>query len=308
MPATATADGSSQTYSGTVATGDGAEVSFTMPGTVEAIYVTAGQKVSKGQLLAKLKSGTLENNYNIAQSALAEAQDAYNRFKQLHDAKALADMRWVEVQNTLKQAENAAAIARRALDDAKVYAPVSGTIAEKLIDVGQTVVPALPAFRLVALGDVKVTIPVPEEEIARFRTGQTAGITVAALDSLHLTGKLTEKGIVANPLTRAYEVKFSVDNPDGKLLPGMLCSVRVERNDSTSTPEIVLPPQSVLLAADNRNFVWIAKNGKAEQRFVETGNLTADGVAISSGLTPSDTVIIAGMQKVSDGTPIIPEL
>lgn len=307
MPVAADAATAGRTYSGTVAAGDGAEVSFSMPGTVEAIYVQAGQKVNKGQPLAKIKSGTLENNYNIAKAALAEAQDAYNRFKQLHEAKALADMKWVEVQNTLTTAQNAADVARRALDDAKLYAPVSGTVAEKLIDVGQTVVPAIPVFRLVALGDVKVTIPVPENEISSFSEGQTADITIAALDSLHLVGKLTEKGIMANPLTRAYEVKFSIDNSNGKILPGMLCSVNV-RNDTASEAAIVLPAQSVLLAADNRNFVWLAKNGHAEQRFVEASDITANGIIISSGLQPEDTVIIAGMQKVSDGTPITPEI
>ncbi|MCM1310804.1 MAG: efflux RND transporter periplasmic adaptor subunit [Bacteroides sp.] len=307
MPASLSASYVGRSYSGTVASGDGAEVSFSMPGTVENIYVQAGQKVSKGQLLAKLKSGTLENNYNIAKSALAEAQDAYDRFKQLHDAKALADMRWVEVQNTLKQAQNAADIARRALDDALVHAPLSGTVAEKLIDVGQTVVPAVPAFRIIALGDVKVTIPVPEDEISSFSEGETAEIKVVALDSLKLTGHLTEKGIVANPLTRAYEVKFSVDNSSGKLLPGMICDVIVN-SDTVNAKNIVLPPQAVLLAADNRNFVWLAKNGYAEQRFVEVSDITSDGINIVSGIEPTDTVIIAGMQKVSDGTPISPQL
>lgn len=297
---------SGRTYSGTVQTGEGAEVSFTIPGTVERIHVKAGQKVTKGQLLAELKSGTLQNNYNIAKSTLAEAQDAYNRFKKLHDAKALSDMRWVEVENTLKQAQNAEEIARRAMDDAKLYAPVSGTIAEKLIDMGQTVVPALPAFKIVALGDVKVVIPIPENEIGTLSVGQTADIVIEALDNQHIEGSLTEKGIVANPLTRAYEAKFSVANPDGKLLPGMICSVTLQGD--TAVSDIVLPAQSVLLSADNRNFVWVVRDGKAHQQFVESPDMTADGIIISSGLAAGDTVIIAGMQKVSEGTPVEPQL
>lgn len=299
-------DVAGRTYSGTVATGDGAEVSFTIPGTVKNIYVAAGQKVAKGQLLAELKADNLENANNIALATLAEAQDAYNRFKQLHDANALADMKWVEIQNTLSQAQNAAEIARRALTDAKVYAPVSGTVAEKLIDVGQTVVPALPAFRVVALDDVKIAIPVPENEVNAMKEGQTAVITVDALGGRTLRGTLSEKGITANPLTRAYTVKFSVDNRDGSLLPGMICSVALESSETASAESraIVLPAQSVLLSADNRNFVWLARDGKAERRFVETGDFTADGVVVTSGLARGDTVIIAGMQKVSTGTPV----
>ena len=168
-------------------------------------------------------------------------------------------------------------------------------------------VPAVPAFNIVDLGDVKVTIPVPENEIDAFNEGRSATITIGALDSLRLTGTLAEKGVVSNPLTRAFDVKFAINNPGGKVLPGMICTVTVS-SDTATAPAIILPPQSVLLAADNRNFVWLAKNGKAERRFVDAPAMTAEGIVITSGLAPSDTVIIAGMQKVSDGTPIIPQL
>lgn len=295
-----------RTYSGTVESGEGAEVSFTIPGTVEKIYASAGDEIKKGQLLAELKSGTLQNSYNIAKATLAEAQDAYDRFKKLHDAKALADMRWVEIENTLKQAQNAEEIARRAMDDARLYSPISGTVSEKLIDVGQTVIPAVAAFKIVALNDVKVTIPIPENEIANLSVGQNADIVVEALNNEHISGKLTEKGIVANPLTRAYEAKFSVENPNGKLLPGMICNVSIQADSIEQV--IVLPPQSVLLSADNRNFVWLARDSKAHQQFVEASDITAEGIVISSGLERGDSVIIAGMQKVSEGTQVEPQL
>lgn len=309
VPVKASASTDGRTYSGTVISGDGSEVSFTIPGTVKAIYVDAGQKVRKGQLLAELKDGTLQNSYNIAKATLDEAQDAYNRFKKLHEAKALADMRWVEIQNTLTQAQNAAEVAERALDDAKIYAPVGGTISEKSVDVGQTVVPALPVMKIVALGDVKVSIPVPENEIGTINDRVEAKITVKALDNRIIEGRLTEKGIVANPLTRAYDVRFSVDNPSGDLLPGMLCSVALQSDtSSTSSAAITLPSQAVLLAADNRNFVWLAQNGEARQRFIETGEITPAGIIVTKGIAAGDSVIIAGMQKVSNGTKVAPQL
>lgn len=298
---------SGRTFTGTVTTGDGADVSFAIPGTVKAVYVSDGQTVSKGQLLAELKDGDLVNAYNIAKSTLDEAQDAYNRFKKLHDAKALSDMRWVEIENTLKQAQNAEQIAARSLTDAKVHAPVAGTVTGKKINAGQTVVPAVPVLSIVTLGNVKVSIPVPENEIASMAEGTQAEITVEALDGLQLKGTLTEKAVVVNPLTRAYEVKFTVDNSDGKLLPGMICSVAMPASEADNAV-IVLPSQAVLLSADNRNFVWLARNGKAEQRFVEATDITAEGIVIASGIAPGDSVITAGMQKVSNGTPVEPQI
>lgn len=296
------------TYSGTIESGDGSEVSFSVAGTIKNIYVSPGQKVSKGQLLADLNAESLVNAANIAQATLEEARDAYARLKKLHDADALPDIQWTEMQSKLKQAENAAAIANRAVDDARIYAPVSGVIAEKMADAGQTVIPAMPVLKIVALGDVKVSISVPENEIASMKPGRTAAISIDALGGETRDGVLTEQGVVANPLSRAYDVKFRISNADGKLLPGMLCSVKLmtpATDDESAQGSIVLPPQAVLLSADNRNFVWLANGGKAQMRYIEQGGITADGIIVSSGINPGDSVIIAGMQKVSNGTEIV---
>lgn len=299
----------SRTYSGTIESGDGSEVSFSVPGTIKNIYVSPGQKVSKGQLLADLNAESLVNAANIAQATLEEARDAYARLQKLHDANALPDIKWAEMQSKLKQAENAADMANRAVKDARIYAPVSGIIAEKTADVGQTVVPAVPVLTIVALGDVKVSISVPENEISAMKPGRKAEISIDALGGEVRDGVLTEQGVIANPLSRAYDVKFRISNADGKLLPGMLCSVKLapvaDAADEASAGSIVLPPQAVLLSADNRNFVWLANGGKAQMRYIEQGGITSEGVIVSSGINPGDSVITAGMQKVSNGTEIV---
>lgn len=297
-----------RTYSGTIESGDGSEVSFSVAGTIKNIYVAPGQKVSKGQLLAELNAESLVNAANIAQATLEEARDAYARLQKLHEANALPDIKWAEMQSKLKQAENAADMANRAVKDARIYAPVSGVIAEKMADAGQTVVPAVPVLKIVGLGDVKVSISVPENEISAMKPGRTASVTIDALGGEVRDGVLTEQGVVANPLSRAYDVKFRINNADGKLLPGMLCSVKLapaESADESTQGSIVLPPQAVLLSSDNRNFVWLANGGKAQMRYIEQGGITADGIIVSSGINPGDSVITAGMQKVSNGTEIV---
>lgn len=298
--------GDTQTYSGTVQAGDGSEVSFSVPGTIKGIYVTPGQKVTKGQLLAELNSESLHNAANVALATLEEARDAYTRLQKLHDAGALPDIKWVEMQSKLKQAENAYDMARRALKDAQIYSPVTGVVAEKLTDVGQTVIPAMPVLRVVSLGDIKVEISVPETDIAAMKPGRKASIAFDALDGASRPAVLSEQGVVANPLSRAYDVKFRVTNADGQLRPGMLCTVTLEplEQADSASEAIVLPPQSVLLSADNRNFVWTAKDGKATRKFVEIAAMTADGLVVKSGIQPGDSVIVAGMQKVSEGSAI----
>lgn len=297
-----------RTFSGTAESAEATTVSFSVPGTITKIYAEVGQKVGQGQLLARIKDQSLMNSNNIAQAELEEAQDAYRRLKKLHDANALPDIKWVEVQAKLKQAENAAALAGRAVGDASLHSPIAGYVAEKLADDGQTVLAAQPVMRIVKLNDMRMSISVPENEIGSFREGTTATISLAGLNSLSVEGRVEQKDVVANPLTRSYTVKFSIPNPDGKILPGMIGTVRMKGaaadSVASAAESFVLPSQSVLLDADNRQFVWTVRKGRAERRFVVADELSADGVRVTSGLQRGDSVIVAGMQKVSTGTAV----
>lgn len=298
----------SRKYSGTVESADASTVSFSVPGTITKIYVEEGQKVAKGQLLAQIKGESLANSRNIAQAELDEARDAYQRLKKLHDADALPDIKWVEVQAKLRQAENAAAIADRAAGDASLYSPISGYVSAKIAGEGQTVVPAEPVLKVVSLDKLQIAISVPENEISSFAAPLSASVRFDVADSLSVKGSMSRKGVVADPLTRTYAVKFDIPNPGGRILPGMIGSVVVDATtDSVSArrTEPSLPSQAVLLAADNRQFVWTVKDGKAQRRFVIADELAADGVTVKSGLVRGDSVIVAGMQKVSAGTPVI---
>lgn len=297
-----------QNYSGTVETADASTVSFSVPGTITKIYVEEGQKVTKGQLIAQIKSESLINSRNITQAELEEARDAYQRLKKLHDADALPDIKWVEIQAKLKQAENAAALADRAVSDASLHSPISGYISQKFANDGQTVIPAEPVVKIVGLNNLQVAISVPENEITSFGPETSATVTFNVADKLTVAGILSRKGVVADPLTRAYTVIFDIKNTDGKILPGMIGSVSVEglnkeaRNESIT--EITLPSQAILLSSDNRQFVWTIKEGKAVRKYVDANELSTDGVTVKSGLSKGDSVIIAGMQKVSTGTEV----
>ncbi|MDE6368721.1 MAG: hypothetical protein K2K94_05735, partial [Muribaculaceae bacterium] len=125
-------------------------------------------------------------------------------------------------------------------------------------------------------------------------------------DKLTVNGKLSRKGVVADPLTRSYTVKFDIANTDGKILPGMIGTVSVDGLSDEASIEnisqVTLPSQAVLLSADNQQFVWIVKDGKAMRKNVVADELSVDGVTVKSGLSAGDSVIVAGMQKVSTGT------
>lgn len=296
----------SDSYSGTVEAGSSSMPSFSVAGTITRIAVSEGQRINKGQLIATVDGSSLKNSYEIAQATLREAQDAYDRMKRLHDANALPDMQWVAVQERLKQAEAAASIARTGMNDANLYAPISGVVAKKMADVGQTAAPGLPIVEIMDVGSLKAKISVPESDLADLSIGANASITAGGHT---YTGKLIEKGVAANSLSRNYDVKFRITDPDSNLHPGMICSVAVDgavpSADTAQSTEIVLPPQAVLLGWDNSSYVWVMKKGVAQRRKVDVGGLDSRGIIVTGGISPADSIIVEGQQKLSSGLEVV---
>ena len=287
-----------QRYAGTVEEANGTSLSYSVGGTVKQVLIDEGQRVSRGQLLAIMDDRTARNAYLAALSMRRQIEDAYKRKKQLHDNGSLPEIQWVDAISKLQQAVSSEQIAKKSLDDTKLYAPFSGVISKKNIDVGQNMMPSEFAFKLVNINQVKVNISIPEDEIAQFRIGQSAIIKVSALNGRMFDGRICEKGVSADVMSRSYDLKIIIDNKDGKLMPGMICEVSICKLESMTV--LVLPASVIQLDDKNKQFVWINADGKAEKRMVTTSLQTNKGIIITDGLSEGDEVVVEGQQKVSE--------
>ena len=288
-----------QGFSGTIEEQSGASLSFATAGTIKRIYVNSGQTVGAGQLIAELDPTTMQNAYTIAKTALEQAQDTYNRMKELHEDGSLPEMQWIAIENQLKSATASEAMAKKSLADTKLYAPFGGYIATKDAEVGQNAGPGVPVVKLVSIGSVKVKISVPEDDIQRIKKGSSMKIIVPALGNREFSGSVTERGVSADPRSRTYEVKATINNHDGQLLPGMICQAFT--NYMQGTTGVFVPANLVQLDSDNNTFVWVVNGGKAVKRQIFISNETAQGAQVSGGLSDGDQIIVAGQQKVSNG-------
>lgn len=289
-------------FSGTVEEAAGTPLSFSVMGTVNAVSFRLGDRVEKGQLLASLDATSVRSSYDAAKAALVQAEDAYRRMKELHGKGSLPEIKWVEVQSKLQQARSMEEMARKNLKDCKLYAPFSGVIADKSVEVGQNVIPGMAVGKLLGVSRLKVKISMPESEIASVSLHQKAEIVVPALGSRRFSGEVSEKGVMANPLSRSYEVKIDVADAGGALMPGMVTEVRLAGADGGTA--VIVPARIVQLDEKNRSFVWIDNNGVAEKRVISCGGFSGDGVVVASGLKADDRIIIEGQQKVCNGTKI----
>jgi RND family efflux transporter MFP subunit len=288
-----------QGFSGTIEEASGASLSFASTGTIKRIYVSAGQTVGAGQLIAELDPTTMQNAYTISKTALEQAQDTYNRMKELHDSGSLPEMQWISIENQLKSAVASEAMAKKSLADTKLYAPFSGFIASKDAEIGQNAIPGMSIVKLVSIGSVKVKISVPEDDIQRISKGSSMKIIVPALGNRQFEGRVSERGVSADPRSRTYEVKATINNHDGQLLPGMICQAFT--NYMQGATGVFVPANLVQLDSDNKTFVWVVNGGKALKREIFISGETAQGAQVSGGLSDGDQLIVAGQQKVSNG-------
>ena len=292
--------GLTRTYVGEVEENLSVALSFPMGGRVERVCVKEGDVVRAGQLVAVINSANAQSAYNSAKASLQQAEDAYARLKKVYDQGSLAEVKWVEMQTTLEQARSLEQVARKQLDDCRLTAPISGVIGSCNAKVGGSLLPGEPAATILDMGRVAVTFSVPESEISTVQVGKEAYVYVPALDNRMLTGRITERSVSSSRVSHSYEVKIAFPNKDKSLLPGMVCKVLLDQPNSQG---FIIPAKCVQTRPEGLS-VWVVRNGHAERQAITSTEFVANGVLVSSGLAPGDTIITSGIQKLYSGADI----
>ncbi|MCR4994566.1 MAG: efflux RND transporter periplasmic adaptor subunit [Bacteroidales bacterium] len=298
-------------YVGVVEENQATAVSFTSMGTLKRMAVSEGQSVARGQLLAEIDDTQARHLLTTAEAQSRQAEDALQRYSQLHEQGSMTDAQWVEIQSKVEQARSQLAIARKNVSDCRLLAPVSGIIGRCNLSAGETAMPSQAVVTILDISTVKVKCAVPEGEIAGISPTTSTCISVAATGREYQGGRI-EKGVQADALTHTYDVRVRVDNKGKELLPGMVASVRMGtagRQTSATTAgqttaaTITLPLTSVQRRSDGSLFVWsISADSTAHRTPVTIGESIGNRIEITSGLQQGMPVVTEGYQKLSEGT------
>jgi len=326
--ATPTSDCNALPYVGVVEEESSTSVSFTGMAMLKTLTVSEGEPVRKGQLLAVIDETQARNALATAKASLDQALDARERMKLLHDNQSLPEIKWVEVQSQVSQAQSAYDMCKKNLEDCRIYAPVSGVVGSKIMGVGETVLPTEPVLTILSIDNVKVRVSIPEREIAAITPGTSTEITVDALQGETFQGGRIEKSVSADPLTHTYDIRIRVANAGRKLLPGMVARVKMRHGERIvkseeskllnqsdtnsnsslftlhSSLSITLPVKAVQQSTDKTLFVWVPRDGKAHRTPVTVGQAVGNRIVVESGIQEGDQVIVEGYQKLGEGTPI----
>lgn len=301
--ASSTTDYLSRTYVGTIEENSSTPVSFTGVGRVVRVCVEEGQHVAKGQLIAELDEAQSRNMLATAEAQMRQAQDALARMKQLHDAGSLPDIKWVEVQSQVSQAQSQLDMARQNLADCKIYAPTAGIVSRKIFQDGMTAVTSEPVVTILDISSVKVRVAIPEKEIADIKPTTRTTVGIEAINRSMEGGRI-EKCLTADATTHTYDIKITLPNSDGALLPGMIANVRMQTASSKDVVSAITLPVRSVQGLEGQHFVWIVDGKKARRQPVTIGATYGNRVVITSGLAGGESVITAGYQKVGEGSPV----
>jgi len=292
-------------YSGSIEAFQTIPLTFQTSGTVLKVLVSAGDAVRKGQLLATVDKADAQSMYELSNAKYKQAKDAYNRLKEVHDNGSLPEIKWVEMESNLQQAQSSVAIAKNNLSKSSLYSPDNGIIGKRNIEPGMASIGSVLApLELIKIESVYVKIAVPENEINKIKKGQKAQFNVSALDNQTFDGIVTNVGVVADQISRTYEVKITVKNSGLLLKPGMVCDVNL---GITANKEILtVPYQAVDKDKDNNSFVYIVDQTQkiAKKRIIHIGNYQNDNIEVLSGLDLGEKVVTEGKEKLSDNCKI----
>jgi RND family efflux transporter MFP subunit len=291
-------------YSGTVEAAQTIPLTFQSSGTVEQVLVQEGDAVRKGQLLAVVNKADNQSIYNSSLASFQQAKDAYDRLKQVYEKGSLSEVKWVEMETNLKQAEAQMQISKNNLDKCNLYAPTSGIVGTRNIEPGQSSISISSPIELVKIETVFIKISVPENEIGKIKKGMTATFTISALDNKRFEGTITNVGVVADQFSRTYEVKMKVNNPNLEMKPGMVCDVIL--NTSTEKELVVVPYNAVSKDTEGNTFVYVVSPDQKSVRkqIISVGDYQSLGVNVLSGLTANQTIVVDGKEKLSDNSVI----
>ena len=288
-------------YSGSIDAFQTIPLAFQSTGTVLRVLVNAGDVVRKGQLLATVDKADALSMYEVANAKYKQAKDAYNRMKEIHDNGSLSEIKWVEMESNLEQAQSSVAMAKNNLNKCALYSPDNGIIGSRNIEPGMSALgnPVAP-LKLVKIESVYVKISVPENEIGKIKKGLKATFKVSALENKVFEGVITNVGVVADQISRTYEVKMIVKNPGLLLKPGMVCYVNL---GITANEELVVVPyEAVDQDKDKNTFVYVVNPAQklAKKRIIHTKNYLNSSLEVLDGLTVGEKVVCEGKQKLSD--------
>ncbi|MEK9970694.1 MAG: efflux RND transporter periplasmic adaptor subunit [Ferrovibrio sp.] len=281
---------------------------------VNEITVRRGERVKKGELLARLDTSDVGARMREKQSNLESARSAL-KLAEINREKAITlTQRGVKSQTALDEAENAwrnaranvaaleqqVTVARKSVNDTAIYAPIDGLVAERFVNPGERVAIDAKLFVIADLDTMEVEALVPARDVPQLRVGQKVALHVEGFADRVFDAHIERINPTAQSGSRSIPVYILLKNPEYVLRGGMFGSGEAVLAEKTN---VVAIPGEAVRRENGKRVVYVLKDGKLERRDVQVAlDGSPDGrIGIAEGVAENETVVVTPGLRLNDG-------
>jgi len=204
-------------------------------------------------------------------------------------------------QAAVNAAQTQVSLAKRNLTYTVVAAPMAGYVSDRPADVGEYVSPQQKVATIVSVNPLRVRIDIPEQAITQIHVGESVSVSVAAYTDRNFAGRIARVSPSVTASSRTLTVEAEVQNPNAELKPGQFATIRILLPQSEPA---ILVPQRALRTISGSTYVFVIKNGFAEQRLVQPGQAEGDLVELKTGVKADELVATSNVDQLSDGAAV----
>ncbi|GAA4800619.1 efflux RND transporter periplasmic adaptor subunit [Litoribaculum gwangyangense] len=289
---------------GSVSTKQNLVIQPEFSGVLTRVYVKEGERVSKGQLLAKIDDGGL--NQQLAQLKIQSdlAKTTFERQKRLWDQKIGSEIQYLQAKSSYESQQQAVNQLEQQLGKTLVRAPFSGTIDDVITEQGSVVSPGLSQlFRIVNLDDMYIETEVPERYVSDIIKGKEVKVEFPVLGK-EMDAQVRQAGNFINPANRTFKVEIAIPNKDASIKPNLTAKLKI--NDYTNEKAILIPQSIISENAEGQQYVYTIidkseNKATVKREIIETGRTQGDYIEVLSGIKNGEEIIDEGARSVKEG-------
>lgn len=273
-------------------------------GRVTAIYVKEGDRVSKGQVLARIDAEIINTDRETAEAAYQNALKDEARYQSSYQTGGVTQQQLDQAKLATKNAQLRLQASKRRLSDASIKSPINGIVNKKYIEVGAFVTAqGTQLFELVDVSKLKLKVNVNEAQVANLKLGDRIDIKSNIFPNENFSGKITFIAPKADA-TLNFPIEIEVANNTKNSLKAGMYGTAVF-NFPQQAPSILIPRTSFVgSVSSNQVFVLDKASNTAKVRKVVSGRILGENVEILDGLAAGETVITSGQINLADGTAV----
>ncbi|MFO1428671.1 MAG: efflux RND transporter periplasmic adaptor subunit [Candidatus Competibacteraceae bacterium] len=291
---------------GVLAAKDEHRLSFKVGGVIEQIMVEAGDRVQRGQVLARLKPTEIDAQVHQAEEAYTKAKRDLERMQKLRDKGVVSveQMQDAQTNESIASAALKTTLFNRSLAD--ILAPVDGVVLEKLASVNEITNPGTPILVIAAEESGYVLrVGLIDRDVVRIRRGDSATVSFDAFPEKTFKATVSEVAAAADPRTGTFRTELRIEAGGQRLFTGLIGRARITPATTSSSSALAVPIEALLEANGSQAYVFTleATTGAVRKRPVRVGDIHG-ALAVVEGLEPGDVVVKEGAAYLEDGARI----